>query len=66
MHFATKYFIHTRCVFDMSVILLHVTDGFISPSKESVPLIFIVRKNPASSAGFERANLGTSSKHFNH
>jgi hypothetical protein len=28
--------------------------------------IFIVLKNPSSSAGFEPANLGTSDKHDNH
>jgi len=39
--------------------LQHGTDGFISPPKEGVLRIFSPLKNPAASAGFEPANLGT-------
>jgi hypothetical protein len=40
----------------------HVTDGFTSPPKEGVLMIFLPEKSYAS-AGFERANLDTKSQH---
>jgi hypothetical protein len=46
-----------------AVNLRHGTDGFTSPPKEVVLRIFIILKNPSSSAGFEPKNLGSSGKH---
>jgi hypothetical protein len=43
-----------------------VADGFTSPPKERVLLIFIALKNPSPSAGFEPANLESNGKHANH
>jgi hypothetical protein len=39
------------------------TDGFTSPPKEGVLGILFALKNPAASAGFETANLGTRGKY---
>ena len=42
--------------------LRHGTDGFTSPPKVGVLRIFFRPKNPAASAEFEPANLGTKTK----
>jgi hypothetical protein len=41
-------------------------DGFTSPPKERVLLIFNALKNQLPSAGFEPANVGFNGKHANH
>ena len=46
-----------------AVYLRHGTNGFTSPPKEGVLMIFIALKNPTASAGFEPANLGTKGQH---
>ena len=43
--------------------LRHGTNGFTSPRKEGVLMIFFALKNPTASAGFEPANLGTKGQH---
>jgi hypothetical protein len=64
---AYKASFHTRKFLLHAVNLRHGTDGFTSPPKEVVgsrATDFITLKNPSSSsAGFEPANLGSSSKH---
>jgi hypothetical protein len=47
-------------------ILQHGTDGIASPPKEGVPQIFIANQNPAHSAGYEHANLGSNGDHAKH
>jgi hypothetical protein len=42
------------------------TTALLSFLKEVVLRIFITIKNPSSSAGFEPANIDSSSKHANH
>jgi hypothetical protein len=59
----TKHLFHARKVLLHAVNLRHGTNGFTSPPKEGVLLIFITHKNPSSSAGFEAANLGSSGRH---
>jgi hypothetical protein len=51
--------IHARKVLLHAVNLRHGTDGFTSPPKEVVLLIFITLKNPSTSVGIEPANLGS-------
>jgi hypothetical protein len=46
--------------------LRHGTDGFTSAPKEGMLRIFVARKNPTASAGFEPANLSTRGQHANH
>jgi hypothetical protein len=58
----TKHIFHDRKVL-LHAVNLHGTDDFTSRPKEVVLRIFITRKNPSSSAGFEPANLGSSGKH---
>ena len=36
----------------------HGTEGFTSPPKEGVLMIFFALKNPTASVGFEPTNLG--------
>jgi hypothetical protein len=55
-------FIHARKFLLHAVNLRHGTDGFTSPPKEAVLLIFITLKNPSTSV----ANLGSSGEHANH
>jgi hypothetical protein len=43
--------------------LRHGTEGFTSPPKEGVLMIFFSLKNPTASAGLEPANLGTKGQH---
>jgi hypothetical protein len=50
----------------VAVNLRHGTDGFTSPPKEVVLLIFITLKNPSASVGIEPTNLGPSGEHANH
>jgi hypothetical protein len=52
--------------FSCRKILRHGTEGFSSPPKEGVLLIFVAVKSPTSSAGFEPENLGSKGKHPNH
>jgi hypothetical protein len=75
LNFARKLFylfiiIYCNWVFTQfllhAVNLRHGTDGFTSPPKEVVLLIFITVKNPSTSVGIEPANLGSSGEHANH
>jgi hypothetical protein len=62
-----KYLCHTRHGFlTCRKIKRHGADGFNSPPKEGLLLIFIALKNPSSSPGFEPSNLGYIGKHENH
>jgi hypothetical protein len=59
----TKHLFHGRKVLLHAINLRHGTDGFTSPPKEVMLRIFIILKNPSSSAGFELVNLVSSGKH---
>jgi hypothetical protein len=50
----------------MPKLLRHGTDGFTPPPKEVVLWLFIILKNPSSSAGFQPANLRFNGKRDNH
>jgi hypothetical protein len=55
----TTYDFHVKCT-DLlyATKLRHETNGFTSPPKEGMLRIFVARKNPTASAGFEPANSG--------
>jgi hypothetical protein len=60
-------FVHTsQVIFTCYKILQHGASDFASPLKQGVLRIIITLKSPLSSAGFERANLGSNFKHANH